>query len=55
MSLAEELSTYKAMLPKSLEQADAPTSQAGGVEAQSPGTVQKYMVGPVAQKQENIY
>lgn len=38
-SLAEELSTYKAMLPKSLEQADAPTSQAGGVEAQSPGTV----------------
>ncbi|EDL80532.1 syncoilin (predicted) [Rattus norvegicus] len=38
-SLAEELSTYKAMLPKSLDQADAPTPQAGGVEAQSPGTV----------------
>ncbi|XP_052033413.1 syncoilin isoform X2 [Apodemus sylvaticus] len=38
-SLAEELSTYKAMLPKSVEQADAPTSQAGGVEAQPPGTV----------------
>ncbi|CAO2589160.1 Sync [Lemmus lemmus] len=38
-SLAEELSTYKAMLPKSLEQADAATSQAGGVKAQSQGTV----------------
>ncbi|XP_055466818.1 syncoilin isoform X1 [Psammomys obesus] len=38
-NLAQELSTYKAMLPKSLEQADAPTSQAGGVQAQSPGTV----------------
>ncbi|KAL1776214.1 syncoilin isoform X1 [Sigmodon hispidus] len=38
-SLAEELSTYKAMLPKSLEQADAPTSQTGGVQAQSQGTV----------------
>lgn len=25
------------MLPKSLDQADAPTPQAGGVEAQSPG------------------
>ncbi|CAO2589159.1 Sync [Lemmus lemmus] len=36
-SLAEELSTYKAMLPKSLEQADAATSQAGGVKAQSQG------------------
>ncbi|KAL6053981.1 hypothetical protein STEG23_025793, partial [Scotinomys teguina] len=32
-SLAEELSTYKAMLPRSLEQTDASTSQAG-VEAQ---------------------
>ncbi|XP_054194864.1 syncoilin isoform X1 [Homo sapiens] len=38
LSLAEELSTYKAMLlPKSLEQADAPTSQAGGMETQSQG------------------
>uniref|UniRef100_A0A8C9PNE7 Syncoilin, intermediate filament protein n=1 Tax=Spermophilus dauricus TaxID=99837 RepID=A0A8C9PNE7_SPEDA len=37
ISLAEELSTYKAMLPKSLEQADAPTSQAGGIETQSQG------------------
>uniref|UniRef100_A0A8C6RFX5 Syncoilin n=1 Tax=Nannospalax galili TaxID=1026970 RepID=A0A8C6RFX5_NANGA len=37
ISLAEELSTYKAMLPKSLEQADAPTSQAGGTETQSQG------------------
>ncbi|XP_031234624.1 syncoilin isoform X1 [Mastomys coucha] len=36
-SLAEELSTYKAMLPTSLEQAAAPTSQAGGVEAQPSG------------------
>ncbi|XP_039692869.1 syncoilin isoform X2 [Pteropus medius] len=35
ISLAEELSTYKAMLPKSLEQ--APTSQAGGIETQSQG------------------
>ncbi|XP_003276419.2 syncoilin isoform X3 [Nomascus leucogenys] len=39
LSLAEELSTYKAMLPKSLEQADAPTSQAGGMETQSQGAV----------------
>nr|XP_012620840.1 syncoilin isoform X1 [Microcebus murinus] len=37
ISLAEELSTYKAMLPKSLEQADAPTPQAGGIETQSQG------------------
>ncbi|XP_013009473.2 syncoilin isoform X1 [Cavia porcellus] len=37
ISLAEELSTYKAMLPKSLEQADALTSQAGGMEKQSQG------------------
>ncbi|KAM6173591.1 syncoilin isoform 1-T1 [Erethizon dorsatum] len=39
ISLAEELSTYKAMLPKSLEQADAPTSQAGGMEKQTQGAV----------------
>ncbi|XP_036866295.1 syncoilin isoform X1 [Manis javanica] len=39
ISLAEELSTYKAMLPKSLEQANAPTSQAGGIEKQSQGAV----------------
>ncbi|XP_045404331.1 syncoilin isoform X2 [Lemur catta] len=39
ISLAEELSTYKAMLPKSLEQADAPTPQAGGIETQSQGAV----------------
>uniref|UniRef100_A0A8C9LR06 Syncoilin, intermediate filament protein n=1 Tax=Piliocolobus tephrosceles TaxID=591936 RepID=A0A8C9LR06_9PRIM len=39
LSLAEELSNYKAMLPKSLEQADAPTSQAGGMETQSQGAV----------------
>ncbi|XP_005544143.3 syncoilin isoform X2 [Macaca fascicularis] len=39
LSLAEELSTYKAMLPKSLEEADAPTSQAGGMETQSQGAV----------------
>ncbi|XP_045154830.1 syncoilin [Echinops telfairi] len=36
-SLAKELSTYKAMLLKSLEQAEAPTSQTGGLEAQSQG------------------
>ncbi|XP_023556893.1 syncoilin isoform X2 [Octodon degus] len=39
ISLAEELSTYKAMLPKNLEQADAPTSQAGEMEKQSQGAV----------------
>ncbi|XP_045754136.1 syncoilin isoform X1 [Mirounga angustirostris] len=39
ISLAEELSTYKAMLPKSLGQANAPTSQAGGTETQSQGAV----------------
>ncbi|XP_004850926.1 syncoilin isoform X2 [Heterocephalus glaber] len=39
ISLAQELSKYKAMLPKSLEQADAPTSQAGGMEKQSQGAV----------------
>ncbi|XP_047400949.1 syncoilin isoform X1 [Sciurus carolinensis] len=39
ISLAEELSTYKAMLPKSLEQADAPSSQAGGIESESQGAV----------------
>ncbi|XP_073936766.1 syncoilin isoform X3 [Castor canadensis] len=38
-SLAEELSSYKAMLPKSLEQADVLTSQAGGIEIQSQGAV----------------
>ncbi|XP_008999085.1 syncoilin isoform X2 [Callithrix jacchus] len=38
LSLAEELSTYKAMLPKNLEQ-DAPTSQAGGMETKSQGAV----------------
>ncbi|KAM9686633.1 syncoilin isoform 2-T2 [Trichechus inunguis] len=32
ISLAEELSTYKAMLPKSLEKAEAPTSQRGEIE-----------------------
>nr|XP_025712165.1 syncoilin isoform X2 [Callorhinus ursinus] len=37
ISLTEELSTYKAMLPKSLGQANAPTSQAGGTETQSQG------------------
>lgn len=37
ISLAEELSAYKAMLPRSLEQAAAPISQAGGVETQSQG------------------
>uniref|UniRef100_H0XY52 Syncoilin, intermediate filament protein n=1 Tax=Otolemur garnettii TaxID=30611 RepID=H0XY52_OTOGA len=37
ISLAEELSTYKAMLPKSLQQADASTPQAGGIETQSQG------------------
>ncbi|XP_032732981.1 syncoilin isoform X2 [Lontra canadensis] len=39
ISLAGELSTYKAMLPKSLGQANAPTSQAGGTETQSQGAV----------------
>ncbi|XP_010619840.1 syncoilin isoform X1 [Fukomys damarensis] len=39
IGLAQELSTYKAMLPKSPEQADAPTSQAGGMEKQSQGAV----------------
>eukprot|EP00071_Canis_lupus_P034047 XP_022267604.1 syncoilin isoform X1 [Canis lupus familiaris] len=39
ISLAEELSTYKAMLPKSLGQADVLTSQAGGMETQSQGAV----------------
>ncbi|XP_061004455.1 syncoilin isoform X1 [Dama dama] len=39
VSLAEELATYKAMLPKSLEQANAPTSEAGGIETQSQGAV----------------
>nr|XP_012296145.1 syncoilin isoform X3 [Aotus nancymaae] len=39
LSLAEELSTYKAMLPKNPEQADAPTSQAGGMETKSQGAV----------------
>ncbi|XP_006995776.3 syncoilin [Peromyscus maniculatus bairdii] len=38
-SLAEELSTYKAMLPRSLEQADASTPQADAVEAQPEGIV----------------
>uniref|UniRef100_G3SQN9 Syncoilin, intermediate filament protein n=2 Tax=Elephantidae TaxID=9780 RepID=G3SQN9_LOXAF len=37
ISLAEELSTYKAMQPKSLEQAEAPTSQTGGIETESQG------------------
>uniref|UniRef100_G1NU08 Syncoilin, intermediate filament protein n=1 Tax=Myotis lucifugus TaxID=59463 RepID=G1NU08_MYOLU len=37
ISLTEELSTYKAMLPKSPEQANTPTSQAGGIETQSQG------------------
>ncbi|ELR48746.1 Syncoilin, partial [Bos mutus] len=37
VSLAEELATYKAMLPKSLEQANAPTSEAGGIETPSQG------------------
>ncbi|XP_040324012.1 syncoilin isoform X1 [Herpailurus yagouaroundi] len=39
ISLAEELSTYKAMLSKSLGQATAPTSQTGGIETQSQGAV----------------
>uniref|UniRef100_F6WZ17 Syncoilin, intermediate filament protein n=1 Tax=Equus caballus TaxID=9796 RepID=F6WZ17_HORSE len=39
ISLAEELSTYRAMLLKSLEQANAPTSQTGGIETQSQGAV----------------
>ncbi|XP_051044844.1 syncoilin isoform X2 [Phodopus roborovskii] len=38
-SLAEELSAYKATLPKSLEQAEAATSPAGGAKAQPQGTV----------------
>ncbi|XP_045872339.1 syncoilin isoform X2 [Meles meles] len=37
ISLAGELSTYKAILPKSLGQANAPTSQAGGTETQFQG------------------
>ncbi|KAB1268943.1 Syncoilin [Camelus dromedarius] len=37
INLAEELSAYKAMLPRSLEQANAPTSEAGGIETQSQG------------------
>ncbi|XP_058534359.1 syncoilin isoform X1 [Ochotona princeps] len=36
-SLAQELSTYKAMLPKSLEQAAASTSQAGGIQTHPQG------------------
>ncbi|XP_039088140.1 syncoilin isoform X1 [Hyaena hyaena] len=39
ISLAEELSTYKAMLLKNLGRANAPTSQAGGVETQTQGAV----------------
>ncbi|KAM4873122.1 syncoilin [Thomomys bottae] len=39
ISLAEELSTYKAMLPKSPEEADVPTSQSGGIQTQSQGAV----------------
>ncbi|KAF6345783.1 syncoilin, intermediate filament protein [Rhinolophus ferrumequinum] len=39
ISLAEELSTYKAMQLKNPEQANAPTSQAGGIETQSQGAV----------------
>ncbi|XP_036207147.1 syncoilin isoform X2 [Myotis myotis] len=39
ISLTEELATYKAMLPKSPEQANTPTSQAGGIETQSQGAV----------------
>uniref|UniRef100_A0A452FN20 Syncoilin, intermediate filament protein n=1 Tax=Capra hircus TaxID=9925 RepID=A0A452FN20_CAPHI len=37
VGLAEELATYKAMLPKSLEQVNAPTSEAGGIETPSQG------------------
>ncbi|XP_069434781.1 syncoilin isoform X2 [Ovis canadensis] len=37
VGLAEELATYKAMLPKSLEQVNAPTSEAGGIETLSQG------------------
>ncbi|KAG8506850.1 Syncoilin [Galemys pyrenaicus] len=37
LSLAEELATYKAKLPKSLEQATDPTPQAGGIETPSQG------------------
>ncbi|XP_055979452.1 syncoilin [Sorex fumeus] len=39
ISLAEELSTYKAMLPKSPEQANASTSQTSEAESQSQGAV----------------
>nr|XP_058159951.1 syncoilin isoform X1 [Dasypus novemcinctus] len=39
ISLAEELSTFKAILPKSLEQGEAPTSQAGRINTQSQGAV----------------
>ncbi|XP_016074721.1 PREDICTED: syncoilin [Miniopterus natalensis] len=45
ISLAEELSTYKAMLPKGPEQANAPTSQAGGTETQSQGDPCGYKSG----------
>ncbi|XP_036112707.1 syncoilin [Molossus molossus] len=45
ISLAEELSTYKAKLPKSPEQANAPTSQAGGIETQSQGDPCGYKSG----------
>ncbi|XP_037355660.1 syncoilin [Talpa occidentalis] len=37
ISLAEELATYKAKLPKSPEQAKDPTPQAGGIETPSQG------------------
>ncbi|XP_052491594.1 syncoilin [Budorcas taxicolor] len=39
VGLAEELATYKAMLPKSLEQVNAPTSEASGIETPSQGAV----------------
>ncbi|XP_029802260.1 syncoilin isoform X1 [Suricata suricatta] len=42
ISLTEELSTYKAMLPKNLGQANAPTSQAGGIETVSRGCLETY-------------
>ncbi|XP_070116580.1 syncoilin isoform X1 [Equus caballus] len=45
ISLAEELSTYRAMLLKSLEQANAPTSQTGGIETQSQGDPCGYKSG----------
>ncbi|XP_070260743.1 syncoilin isoform X1 [Myotis yumanensis] len=45
ISLTEELSTYKAMLPKSPEQANTPTSQAGGIETQSQGDPCGYKSG----------